>query len=147
MRLIHYSAEPLDAVHSVRQDDEPWHKPHGLWVSVDDAWKRWCEAEDYEPECLACAAEIVLMPDAKILRIGTVDVLDVFRRSFCDQSNGGWSVHWSVVAMHWAGIIINPYLHERRLDGNAHWYYGWDCACGCIWDAEAIAEVRPITPS
>ncbi len=23
------------------------------------------------------------------------------------------------------------------------WYYGWDCASGVIWDAEAVAELRP----
>ena len=23
------------------------------------------------------------------------------------------------------------------------WYYGWDCASGCIWDPAAVAEIKP----
>lgn len=25
-----------------------------------------------------------------------------------------------------------------RLDNRCTWYYGWDCASGCIWDKDAI---------
>ncbi len=86
-----------------------------------------------------------------MLRIGTVQALDEFTLQYGVPSKL-WprsivytSVLWSGLAKDYAGIIIAPYLYQRRLDGNANWYYGYDCACGCIWDAGAIAEVRPIT--
>jgi hypothetical protein len=50
-------------------------------------------------------------------------------------------IDWPVVAEGWAGVEINPYLWKRRLNGGM-WYYGWDCASGCIWDKRAISGIR-----
>jgi hypothetical protein len=27
------------------------------------------------------------------------------------------------------------------VDDNCGWYYGWDCASGCIWDSAAVERV------
>ena len=32
----------------------------------------------------------------------------------------------------------------RRLDMETRWYYGWDCASGCVWDASAVQSVEPL---
>ena len=42
------------------------------------------------------------------------------------------------------GIIIAPYLWTRRHHESTGWYYSWDCASGVIWDARAIAELKPL---
>lgn len=49
-------------------------------------------------------------------------------------------INWPMVADRYQGIVIAPYLWSRRMDGGL-WYYGWDCASGCIWDAAAVASV------
>lgn len=37
-----------------------------------------------------------------------------------------------------------PYQWRRRNERGFSWYYGWDCASGCIWRASAIREIRLI---
>jgi hypothetical protein len=49
-------------------------------------------------------------------------------------------IDWLRVAQKSAGIIIAPYIWERRL--HLPWYYGWDCASGCVWDAAAVLSVK-----
>jgi hypothetical protein len=56
-------------------------------------------------------------------------------------------IAWDRLRERYQGLIVTPYIWERRLTmGNgpdAMWYYFWDCASGCIWDPAAIASVTP----
>jgi hypothetical protein len=140
-RLIHYSREPLVAVRSTEQADEPSHKPRGLWVSAegDDDWKRWCLDADFRTENLSCETEIVVRPDARILTIESEAELDTFHNTYA-VLNRPWhdsAPDWRKVAERWQGIVICPYQWSRR--HTLMWYYSWDCASGCFWDASAIA--------
>jgi len=53
----------------------------------------------------------------------------------------GREIAWSLVADEYQGIVIAPYVWSRRLCYGANWYYSWDCASGCVWDASAVAGV------
>lgn len=151
MRLLHYSGKPLGDVLSCGQDLRlaSYAKPHGLWVSVEgsDDWPHWCQSEDFRVDSLRVVHEIVLGLDAKVLRLACVEELDAFAREFGAFDSTipntmfaiGHAIDWPRVAQKYQGIIIAPYIWERRLQ--AMWYYGWDCASGCIWDASAIASV------
>lgn len=152
-RLIHYGKKFLRKVRSVKQGSDATAglgKPCGLWVSVEGEqdWKEWCEAEQFG--CLDCATQVILKPEARILWLrGTVG-LDKFHEEYSfEQYRSGtytrMAIRWPSVAEKFQGIIIAPYVWSRRLNGPvSNWYYGWDCASGCIWDAEAVAELRPI---
>ena len=52
-------------------------------------------------------------------------------------------INWRAVAGDYAGLIITPYQWSRRLEPYS-WYYGWDCASGCIWDPSAITDIKLI---
>jgi len=54
------------------------------------------------------------------------------------------NINWPAVAEKYDGIIIAPYIWQRRLSDNPDhfWYYGWDCASGCIWNTEVIEEIH-----
>ena len=100
---------------------------------------------------LAHATEIVLTEEADILRIENAAQIDVFTREFpavgktsMAMNRIGFEINWPKVAKMYQGIIISPYIWARRLSQGTEWYYGWDCACGCIWDGKAIAEVIPM---
>ena len=142
-RLIHFSARPLGPVRSVPQEDTPHFKPRGLWVSVegprDDGWSAWCKTNDFGQ--LACAHEIKLRPG--VLRITNQRQFDAFTEEYGNAGGGGrfdiFSVAWARVAAKFPGIIIAPYLWSRRME--PAWYYAWDCASGCIWDASVIESV------
>jgi hypothetical protein len=151
--LLHYSAAPLtQPIQSVEQETShsiisPFAKPRGLWVSVGDDWKQWCQREEYALHQLACVSHVILRDDASILRLGTSDQLDAFTARYAVQSRDDWyaqegGIAWSQVAEQYHGIVIAPYIHWRSI--TTLWYSGWDCASGCIWNSAAIASVTPI---
>lgn len=152
-RLSHFSKEPVLAVHSVEQSwryGEPseHEKPKGFWVSVDgeDDWAAWCAAESFGIGPIRHA--VVLRPDARILRCrDKLDVLCLTERYGIPMPRYRWAgkaIDWAAIASEYKGIIIAPYVWECRLNDECNWYYGWDCASGCIWDAAAIQCVEPI---
>jgi hypothetical protein len=142
--LFHYSKAPLLSVHSVAQRDEPDAKPSGLWLSVagEDDWKSWCQGEQWGLSRLVYETRLCLSPEARVLWLRGPASLDAFDAEYgADRYRR--CVDWSRVANRYQGIIIAPYVRERRFDGRASdWYYSWDCASGCIWDADAIASLN-----
>lgn len=129
-------------------------KPRGLWVSVpgqDPDWPNWCHNEEYGDPFTWDAHRIVLAEDANLLHLAGAKALDEFTEQFSDERlnrdlpghpyhHGG--INWGLVARAFQGIVITPYCWSRR--HQLSWYYGWDCASGCIWDLSAIAAVEPI---
>jgi hypothetical protein len=155
--LIHYSKEPLLKVESVPiKAHRPSHKPSGLWVSVEgpDDWKTWCQAENFNLDRLALAHRIELSDHAQILRIVDSAGIDRLTREYALRHFPGseffaageftYAMDWKRLARLWNGIIIAPYIWERRLEGGSDWYYAWDCASGCIWNASAVKNIVPI---
>jgi hypothetical protein len=146
-RFIHYSDKPLKAVHSVRQHEKPDRKPQGLWFSVDDGeieepcgWREWCTAEGFNLPGLAAQTEVILRHDTRALRLSNARDLDAFHKA---HATGDWEIDWKRIADEYQAIIIAPYVWSRRLS-RLSWYYTWDCASGCVWDAAAVAELRAI---
>jgi hypothetical protein len=161
-KFIHYSREPLIEVKSVSAtSDHPtnW-KPAGLWFSVgdgEDSWKDWCEREQFSMENLKYQTGIIFAGSARVLRISSAEELDDFHARYSrmpewykDSEVLGaareWFRHrqqvpdWAEVGQNHDAIVIAPYIWERRLEGPM-WYYGWDCASGCVWNAKAVAEL------
>lgn len=146
MKLIHYSPKPLTEVRDAR-NTVPDLKPNGLWVSVEgeDDWPSWCRSEGFATDRLGCETEIILRPDAKILHLQTaLDLLDFTRRHVVQSERYCADIDWPHVASEYDGIVIAPYQWSLRLDHRTNWYYGWDCASGCIWRSRAVAQVRPV---
>ena len=154
-RLIHYSAHPiaaLDDAFSYATRPTGFHKPQGLWVSVGEEWREWCEAEGFSLESLAHEHRVVLHPHANILRLRSAEDLDAFTKQYetpmlPERPREKWNlaIDWAAVRVAHQGVVIAPYIYARRYD--LSWYYGWDCASGCIWDLAAIAAIDPIANS
>lgn len=114
-------------------------KPKGFWYSVDGGWEEWCRSE--MPSWIeGCASYEVLLSGENILKLRTVTDIDLFHEEFKAPLAGMkpekhfMYIDWKRVAGHFDGIEIAPYCWKRWLDGDAHyWYYGWDCASGCVW--------------
>lgn len=155
--LIHYSYEPLADIRSETQRPSlgattwsKFDKPDGLWVSVlgRHDWASWCRSEGFRATRRQAASRIHLRADAKVLRLSGADDLDAFTERYARDVQWGsrtWIdkvIPWDRVAEDWQGIIIAPYVWSRRLHDRTEWYYGWDCASGCIWGAQAISEVE-----
>lgn len=55
-----------------------------------------------------------------------------------------YELDWLKVKQKYQGIIIAPYQWKCRMAQETKWYYGWDCASGCIWDLDCIDEFKLI---
>lgn len=169
MRLLHYSKEPIAGPLKDRSDELGVEmKPHGLWFSVEGEydWKWWCDAENFRPDMLKCVTEVTLKPGANILRLSRPEAIDAVTVDYGrtlkgmdamrmpsimldDEGNVQWGkempftvfLDWAAIGKLYDGIIIAPYCWDRRLNGGAMWYYGWDCASGCIWNPRAIQAI------
>lgn len=108
-----------------------------------DGWKDWCTNEEFAGKWTH-VYDVRLVPDANVLRIKNEAELDQFRREWgVLRVYGSLTeeiIPWEAVSTKYDGIIIAPYLWKRRHD--PHWYYGWDCASGCIWKARAISRIE-----
>lgn len=153
--LKHYAADEgmtFDPAYdySTRQGRDD--KPTGFWVSVagEDDWHRWCTSNGFRTDALANEYDVTLALDARILHIASLHALkDLARRYPAPvpewRKGSLWTDYaypdWQDIATEHDGIIIAPYQWPARYD--LSWYYGWDCASGCIWNLDVIASVTP----
>lgn len=149
MKLIHYTDTPFTFDRKFKYCPNRYitemTKPNGLWVSVEGEtdWKEWCERENFRLDCLKTAYEVKLRNDAHILHLNTEEkVFELIERYPYAPIKG--TIDWDKISRTYQGIIIAPYQWKARLASKSRWYYGWDCASGCIWDMEAIEEVKLI---
>jgi hypothetical protein len=154
MRLVHYSNTPLGPLRHIVMHAGHFFKPSGLWVSDDDCeinWRSWCVSEGYRLDCLTHAHDVQLARDANVLILKSASDIDSFHTAWKAETPilPGYNIRWKDLQNTYAGVIITPYINERRLAGPTRWYYGWDCASGCIWDPAAIANVtlREVVPA
>lgn len=166
MKLVHYNKSPV-AVSRLQSVDQsgrmPWphSKPVGFWVSVEgeDGWREWCLSREFKLDSLSHVHDVELAANANVLHLSGAADIDAFTNRFGDiirlgdrDDYGTSAIDWENVAAKYQGIIIAPYVPERRIDMGTSWfyswYYAWDCACGCIWDVSAIASVtlREVVP-
>lgn len=141
-KVIHYSCEEFEL------DDRGYHqridiKPSGLWVTNDNEnnWKEWCIAEQFRLERLKYRTEYEISKNANLLILDTNIQFDMFNIKFSKTKYGFNIIDWNEVARNWDGILIPNYFFQRRLDLDCSWYYGWDCASGCIWNTKVLRKV------
>jgi hypothetical protein len=155
MKLVHYSTRPIHEVYSnipvvgrARRHD----KPVGFWVSDDDCednWFNWCQGENWGLDRLKFCCEVIC-DQSKLLILKSKSELSAFSHKYKTQpfypDLSLIGINWTKVGESYAGIVITPYIWECRNSVNSvfHWYWGWDCASGCIWDASIISEIRQI---
>lgn len=151
--LMHYITEPLmfDGDRTYEQaEPRTFGKPVGFWVSVagEDDWATFA-TDNMDSARLNHTQRVTLAAEANILRINTAYELDVFAKHNAVETDyerryarpwNKWPIDWRAVAEKYDGIIIAPYAWSRRMI--CDWYYGWDCASGCIWNLDAIASVE-----
>lgn len=131
-------------------------KPSGLWLSVDDDWRRYLyEDQGAEPGDPEANGGYVFDVDLdRLLVIDSLAALDEFHHGYVMEHRRpdarwesrcrakGWEIDphaldWAPLTEDHAGIVIAPYRWERRLD--FAWYYPWDCASAVVWDLSAVA--------
>jgi hypothetical protein len=153
-----YAKRPMSRVYSRIQPEKVrgWAlapKPVGLWLTVDGEydWYWWCRAERFP--CGHLRYKVRLVHEERLLWLTTeqqlhdfttsfnVDVTEYFHREGKPDLNWyGHYINWRAVAERYSGIVIAPYQWNLRMQ--YMWYYTWDCASACIWDASCIRSLR-----
>lgn len=148
--LRHYAAEPV-ALDRSREYETAKHnlKPDGLWVSIpgEDDWPSWCRREDFHTESLAHEHVVALSESADILYLTSLAEVIDFHEAYRHRGEAvellDRYIDWARVKARYDGIVIAPYQWPLRLD--LIWYYGWDCASGCIWNLDAIESINALS--
>ncbi len=157
-QLTHYSKNAHIILDKNKTYSIPPHsgKPTGLWVSVDSefGWAQWCydNEQDQFYKRLKYKYDVVLYPHAKILVLDSAEKIVTFSHQYRDhnvekqkpQSYFSTTkrdlfdtvIDWKTLKSQYDGIIISPYQDSVRLQYK--WYYGFDCASGCIWNLSCI---------
>ena len=164
MELIHYTKEPFtlsSRIYEQRHGD--FMKPNGLWFSIENkeedyyGWKEWCKESDFRLETLEHKYFVQLAQNAHILELTNIIEMLEFNKEYSIPEESTWAsdndpfyepivykIKWNEIRAKYQGILIYPYHHELRLRDSFTWYYGWDCSSGCIWDLNAIKEIKKI---
>jgi hypothetical protein len=121
------------------------YKPRGLWYSRGSAWLEFVRREyrsAYSPRHHVYAVDLTapVVPyglrsrDGRraLVRLDSAQALRAFTTEFGDLT----AINWAAVATKYVGIEIAPYQWSCRT--SLQWYYGWDVASGCVWDADAV---------
>ena len=164
-RLLHTCPKELnlEKLKTIAQTSD--YKPVGLWYGIADSWIDWCLGEDYGG--IHKYIYELIIDETKILKIDNIEKFEAFEREHKDlpewekkrrETTHPWetgingvpdvkgaylrlnSINYERVASNFSGIEISPYLWEKRME--SMWYYGWDCASGCIWKPDAIKGLR-----
>jgi hypothetical protein len=147
MRLEHFSrTEITTKIYDKDQKPEasPHGKPRGLWVSdeaADVSWSTWVQGEELDWLTAGYWYSVSLSSRANILCLQSDRDIRNFTSAYSTESWLGAAIDWAKVAVRFDGIVITPYVWSCRLDPKTTWYYGWDCASGCIWNARAIKSL------
>lgn len=146
IKFIHYTSEPLVELNSICYIQNGIIKPNGLWFSVegfkdDTNWFDWCCIEEFRLENLKHRNELIL--DTKsILWLDTPESIahltTHFSVAYPPLDRVGFCIDWGLISKLYDGIIIAPYQYCMRFSHQDFWYYGWDCASGCVWNLERV---------
>jgi len=152
MNLIHFSKAPIGPLVPVKQTATSFGKPKGFWFSDEDdyGWKQWARDNRFAQDRFEYQTRLEIVKD-KVLLLSNGGDLELFTRKY-GRNSGHWAdsfmIEWDRVAESWGGILITPYDWNNRLE--MPWYYGWDCASGCVWDPEAVRVIEcvktPLAP-
>ena len=136
LQLLDMTPQAIKSIYNI--------KPVGLWIGHDEeeGWSNWCESANFQKGDYKYEVNLI---DKNLLYIKTNKDIIRFNNEYRIFSpiNSMYTVDWIKLFYKYNGIMIFPYRHEARLDIDFMWYYGWDCASGCIWrPSEEVKSIR-----
>jgi hypothetical protein len=161
---VFLSNTPFDEMRTIQsgQQQKEGYKPLGLWYGCGDGWLRYASQElpsDYMADVkyiykieLNYAEKLEDSPYDRVLKVDTVEDLSSLSMEYGVTDRYGYTkLNWRRFSNDYGGIEICPYQgykHNPETDRNIRmspdydWYYPWDVASGCVWDAGAIRNIE-----
>jgi hypothetical protein len=118
-------------------------KPRGLWYDCDGSWSEWIEWE--APSWKGDYLYDIRLNHDKILTLSGPEDIKEFTKKYGVEKPRNFSgrdidIDWKKVASEYSGIEIHDVWSSRDLN---NWIYTWDIDSGCIWNEDAILEIKP----
>ena len=134
-KLLHYAVHKFEIDFNKSYDSQYLFpgKPRGLYLSVDDAWTRWCIDNDFIHKLYNFVYEFELSKDSKILVIQTSDEMRRFLKTF---------EGWEEIKNRYDGIGFLNYVKIKNdlLFASPLWFDALDVNCYVIWNCEILEE-------
>lgn len=154
LERLHMAHAPLSRVLSVAQDPPgfperttPLGKPKGLWYGIGPSWLDWCTSE--RMDWIGPYWYRLTLDESRLLRLTTTREMYEFSKTYIggaperykdDEFMRYLYIDWTRVAREYGGIEIAP-RQSCRFEKWAEWYWGWDVASGCVWDASLVLSL------
>jgi hypothetical protein len=113
-------------------------KPNGFWFGVGSEWIDWTEEE--MPQWKGDNLYAIEVDEKQCVVIENERDLRMFHNQYRTPDG---MINWEKVAREYRGIIIKNYIPEARM--KYPWFYTWDVASGCVWDASAVKQVNQVS--
>lgn len=142
--LSHFGRRPLEFNAGRKYHPVNNFKPLGLWLSdeKDHGWAAWCRGEDWNLDGLKHESKFICDTSRWAVLDSAFKIVE-FTEKYHLVKYGFYSeIDWRRVEKKFAGILISPYQWSLRMDDRVHWYYGWDCASGCVWDLTTVERIE-----
>lgn len=121
------------------------HKPKGLWLSDETelGWSKWTSDQNFRTNTMAERTTFDCNLDNWAV-LNDREMIDIFTKRFTARHEFGEMhldfMNWAEIMDRFSGILITPYCWGSRTKHS--WYYGWDCASGCVWDLSTIKLIK-----
>ena len=118
-------------------------KPVAQWLSVEDAWERWCRRESVFSERVAWRRAVSFTADARIKVIDNLSLdFDSFTDRYADPADVEFRVPcWEQVAADLDVLLLWPW--QRPPLRRYRWDLTWDCPSGVVFTPEVISYGPP----
>ena len=125
-----------------------WFQPYIYEVIVDEEKllriSNHDQFEDFEEEFGSLPAYMLRMQEnarkVKAAGFDTPDYDYLFGPNPLGMRRYTQHIDFPKLSKQYSALEITPYLYGKRLE--AIWYYGWDCASGCVWNKKGLKELR-----
>lgn len=145
MRRIHNTASSKINLKRTYGFSEHY-KPRGLWYSIDDEWKEWCQNQ--MPQWINPNWFSLDLDMGGILVIQSVSDLLRFEKRYKIVEPYP-KINWESVKKDYLGVEIQNYYCLKTFSDfspgklrDYMWLYGWDINSGCIWDLSCIRSIQ-----
>ena len=148
LRRIRNSKKKVEHFNSIAVTEQAVnHKPKGLWYGLNDSWLEWCKHN--QPNWIYPYLHEIIVDEDKLLTLSTIDETLKFHEKYgVQESKRTECIDWRKVAEDYSGIEIYPYYHKLEFDIQffflSPWYISFDTESGCIWNEDAVKEIRLI---
>jgi hypothetical protein len=127
------------------KNTRPWHKPTGLWYSINYEWLEWCL--NNSTDWITNRVSEIKIDLSNILILKTGKDIKSFIKKYSRKPEKHYTIlviDWDLVRNDYDGVELRNYslLQRNRSCDRDFWavFSGWDCSSGCIWNLNAVKQ-------